>query len=528
MTYRDPTPLDPNKDYTAQELAEFIRRKLYGVHTREAMARSLLKANEVAEWSRDVAQQIIDGAFDEGELNTEIERRLNELEQKYAPKLTQVSDQLAEVANLGNYQLVPIYDSSGRLSKIEGANTELFYNQDGTLRSVSEIVLGKKVINTLNYIDGSFAGITRQVEGDAPIEYPDTLIGSIDNMLLSHSGDMLLLSKNGGKSYDYAISTEGLGIIKYLHIFRDGSLMFCTDQKCYYTHDWLDYHESTVLDINGDPFVPSKYDNFTLMKKNKERQIVNGKEMLVWGNYSNSNDTQYENINVWYTLDKGKTIKSCYKFGEGGRLSCRHVHNVDFNPADQTFYVLTGDEYARDEEQSHVIKGIYDMDNDSWEWELIGSGNDFKWSNIQFCGSYVYYSWDRPKGGVRRVLYSQLPDVSKHEQIISSANDCIGIYIGKNGDMIAFQSVYGGGMQPRNFYYSPDRVNFHRIEGEIPSGYDHLDDAMYYAFWGPNDDGKILAGIRSASLMPLHEWDRKPSVFVDDFIRRNGFPDAFK
>lgn len=96
MTYRDPTPLDPNKDYTAVELAQFIREKMTGKATREAMALSLLKANEVAQWSSEVAQQIIDESFDLGELNTEIERKLNELEQQYAPELTNVKTQLAE------------------------------------------------------------------------------------------------------------------------------------------------------------------------------------------------------------------------------------------------------------------------------------------------------------------------------------------------------------------------------------------------------------------------------------------------
>ena len=33
MVYRDPTPLDPNKDYTAEELAKFILEKMYGKHT---------------------------------------------------------------------------------------------------------------------------------------------------------------------------------------------------------------------------------------------------------------------------------------------------------------------------------------------------------------------------------------------------------------------------------------------------------------------------------------------------------------
>lgn len=100
MAYRDPMPIDPNKEYTAEELAKFIREKMYGMDTREAMAQSLLKANEVAEWAGEVARQIIDGSFDEGLLNTEIERKLNELETEYAPKLSALEQQLAQKPDL--------------------------------------------------------------------------------------------------------------------------------------------------------------------------------------------------------------------------------------------------------------------------------------------------------------------------------------------------------------------------------------------------------------------------------------------
>lgn len=94
MVYRDTSPLDPDKDYTADELAKFILEKMYGQHTREAMARSLLKANEVAEWARDVAQQLIDGSFDEGVLNTAIEQKLLDLETQYAPNLTSLENEV--------------------------------------------------------------------------------------------------------------------------------------------------------------------------------------------------------------------------------------------------------------------------------------------------------------------------------------------------------------------------------------------------------------------------------------------------
>lgn len=98
--YRDPEPLDPNKKYTIEELAKFVREKLFGRDVREAFARSMEATNEVAEWSREVAQQIVDGDFDEGALKTEIERKLNELEQNYAPQLSELKTEI-ENANGG-------------------------------------------------------------------------------------------------------------------------------------------------------------------------------------------------------------------------------------------------------------------------------------------------------------------------------------------------------------------------------------------------------------------------------------------
>lgn len=74
------------------ELAHKVRNEIYGRDVREALATSMEATAEVAEWSRKVAQQIIDDGFDEGALKTEIERKLNELEEKYAPELSKKPD----------------------------------------------------------------------------------------------------------------------------------------------------------------------------------------------------------------------------------------------------------------------------------------------------------------------------------------------------------------------------------------------------------------------------------------------------
>src|SRR5690625_196153 len=79
-----------------EQLAHKVRTEIYGRDVREALATSMEVTAEVAEWSREVAQQIIDGSFDEGALNTEIERKLNELEQQYAPKLTSLESEIVD------------------------------------------------------------------------------------------------------------------------------------------------------------------------------------------------------------------------------------------------------------------------------------------------------------------------------------------------------------------------------------------------------------------------------------------------
>ena len=52
-----------------------------------------------AQEAKELAQQIVDGEVDTGVLRTNIDQKLNDLEEEYAPKLTQVSSQLADKAN---------------------------------------------------------------------------------------------------------------------------------------------------------------------------------------------------------------------------------------------------------------------------------------------------------------------------------------------------------------------------------------------------------------------------------------------
>lgn len=77
-----------------EELAHQIRTAIYGRDVRESIASGLEATADVADWARQVAQDIIDGNFDESALITEIERKLNELEANYAPELTSLREEI--------------------------------------------------------------------------------------------------------------------------------------------------------------------------------------------------------------------------------------------------------------------------------------------------------------------------------------------------------------------------------------------------------------------------------------------------
>lgn len=79
-----------------KELATKVRNEVYGKDVREAIAKSIEESGETAENARIITQQLIDGSFDEGILNTEIEQRLINLETEYAPKLNKVTEDLAQ------------------------------------------------------------------------------------------------------------------------------------------------------------------------------------------------------------------------------------------------------------------------------------------------------------------------------------------------------------------------------------------------------------------------------------------------
>lgn len=370
----------------------------------------------------------------------------------------------------------------------------------------------------------AFALLSSRSESSDSIRYPNTLVASVDEMLINYTGNSLLLSEDEGRTYPKQLDISNVGIIKYIHLFDNGHVLIADHQKCYYSHDWVTLNESQVFDYDGSVYIPEEYDNFTNYRNSSEKMIIAGQEVACWGNYSTVAGVEYtDKVKVWYTADEGVTVKCCYVFNTPSTIQTRHIHAVDFNKFDSSFWLQTGDNAP----DSHWIKGHYDITEDTWNWDIFATGIPFKTTNMVFSeNGDVHWSWDIPNGGVVKAGYSTMSDTTTHDRILISDKSCHYVIVSKKGEVVAFQTRDSVTTSlARDFYYSPDGVNFTMIHGEVPSQYAHLDHAQFQTYWGINSKGKILAGVWVDNIT---HWGRTPSVFVDDFIRKAGFPDAFR
>lgn len=353
-----------------------------------------------------------------------------------------------------------------------------------------------------------------------PIDDRHDVLFTQDNIYVCYDGTFLRMTTDGGRTFPKMLNVSSVGLIKNIHVFSDGTLNVFGHTKAYYSDDWTSLHEATVLDASGNPYVFDTYDTFTVTRHNGERQIVNGVEMYVFGNYCIT-DEYNQKKNVWYTTDKGHTYKSAYEFGE---TMVRHIHNVYFNMADSSFWITTGDLDA----EAYVIKGFYNTQSDTWSWTTIGNGYYYKWAGMDIYNGEVFYALDHHPGEVRKCAYADVGDTTKHTVILQDLpNDCINVLVDDDtGEMLVGLSIYGGSDSTcRRLYYSTDRVTFDYVTGQKPSYYNY-NNTMYYGWYGFNAKKKILSGLWSYSHEDLDDWDKVPSVWLDEIVRSK-WPNAF-
>ncbi|MBL9211312.1 MAG: hypothetical protein JNL92_12655 [Opitutaceae bacterium] len=310
-----------------------------------------------------------------------------------------------------------------------------------------------------------------------------------DNQAFGFGDGKIVLSEDNGKTWPHQAAFPEAAHITFSCIFRNGNILFATRERIFLSTDKLkSYRPIPVRNRDGsdyrphapvDPALPGWYFH---PLDGEHTWDVNGREMLVWGNYCNVVGGAVP-VNIYYSTDSGRTIKVAYSFGQNKRFQqkgaqpgaflgdagnpviCRHVHGVTYNPGENAFYACTGDINRGDGKECHWLRGTYDARADAWDWKVIMSSDSdsrYKSGGINFVDGRLYWISDAngPKVGPKhdRGIFACAPadfaHREKHQLLFNPEFESANMLI-QDGVIIATHcapaSTYATGI-----IYSPD------------------------------------------------------------------------
>jgi hypothetical protein len=301
----------------------------------------------------------------------------------------------------------------------------------------------------------------------------------------------VLLSDDNAKSWGYSREFDDADNITFSCLLKNGNVLFATRQKLFLSTDNLkSYREITVKNRDGSDYRPHTPKNpdqpgwYFHPLDGIHTWDVDGKEMLVWGNYCNVLGGPVP-VNIYYSTDGGQTVKIAYSFGRNPQFQekgtpsekqlgdannpviCRHVHNVVFNPAERAFYACTGDINRGHGPECHWLRGTYDAAADKWDWQVLISVNAnsrFKSGGINFVDQQLYWAADangpRQPGekydrGIFRCAPADLTNKEKHTQLFSAQFEMANMII-EDGVIVAGHCAPASTFKT-GIAYSPDQ-----------------------------------------------------------------------
>lgn len=280
------------------------------------------------------------------------------------------------------------------------------------------------------------------------------------DLAFGYAPGKILLSKDNGRTWPQSLPFADAERITFSHILKNGNVLFATEAKIYVSTDGLkSYREITVKAADGSdyiPHTPQKPDAPGWYFHPLQGDIswdVNGKEMMVWGNYANVLGGAAP-VNIYYSTDSGCTVKIAYAFGQnpqwrdGGKTGtplgdpsnpviCRHVHSVCYNPVENAFYACTGDADRDGKHECHWLRGTYDAKKDNWDWKVIvstQSNTRYKCGGINFVNGKAYWISDAngPLPHDRGIFCCEprdIPSPEKHTPLFNPQYECANMII---------------------------------------------------------------------------------------------------
>ncbi len=318
---------------------------------------------------------------------------------------------------------------------------------------------------------------------------------------------VLSLSLNNGSTYPITLNLTGVcSIITRAEFYANGNISWSDQTKCYYSTDNLaTYHEATVLGIDGNAFTASSYDNFEPFDKHKP-VVVNGTEIDIWGCYSIEAGTQYDNINVWMTIDSGVTIKSIFKAGVTLGIGFRHCEFTTWNPIDNTLWFSTGDsakppDYLPD---CYIIKGSNVWDDALRSFTIVAGPSSMLDINhitgLAFFDQYAFFGTEMgTNNGIYRCLYTDLDKLdtpAKSTKVEPVLGYCAILhYWDESGLIIASGYEHADAGEGYHIYWSSDKGVTWTDEYLIGGPELSSDLGMVFGFGQRANDGYMRADI---------------------------------
>ena len=272
-----------------------------------------------------------------------------------------------------------------------------------------------------------------------------------DNKAFAFRDDEILLSEDNGKTWPHTKKFPNAKNITFSCLLKNGNVLFATRTKIFLSTDNLKtYTQITVKDQKGRDYLPH-----TPRDPNQPGWYfhpldgvhtwdVDGKEMLVWGNYCNVLGGAVP-VNIYYSTDQGQTVKLAYAFGHNpyqrardaktgkplgdpdNPVFCRHIHTVMYNPVENAFYACTGDHDRGKMYECHWLRGTYNAKDDSWKWKVVVSekmNSRYKSGGINFVDGQLYWASDANgpvphDRGIFRCDPADIADPKKHTMLFN-------------------------------------------------------------------------------------------------------------
>ena len=276
-----------------------------------------------------------------------------------------------------------------------------------------------------------------------------------DEKAFGFKGTEILLSEDCGKTWAHRAEFPDAKNITFSVILKNGNILFATLNRLYLSTDNLKSHREIIVKRpDGSDYRPHTAVNpgqpgwYFHSLDGEHCFEVDGKEMLVWGNYCNALGGQVP-VNLYYSTDNGETVKLAYSFGQNPHFQqkgappdapllgdpanpiiARHVHNVTYNPDENAFYACTGDIDRGHGKECHWLRGTYDATADAWDWKVIisvDSNSRYKCGGINFIEGKCYWIADangpaianRYDRGIFVCDPADIADKSKHQMLFN-------------------------------------------------------------------------------------------------------------